>query len=664
MTRFNKEIGAIIFNNEYWKGGNDGNFKAPFSNRKTKDFDSALNEDKFLCGRIPKNIIIVDYDSAEGFECRLKMVKALKDHCIAIKSPNHGGHFAWANSKQLPLNSNKNKTLLTFSPVDYKSGIKKVKSTNEIKQAINSISISNPDGSLREVLYCNIKDDGTLDEIPFYDLPLNSNFNFLNMESGDGRQSGLFTYMNPVKAAGYSYEEYKTVAELIDRFIFKQSLGDEFENAIRKEAWDALNQNYLDGKFNHALFGDQLISELKLISVNGDIYTYSGGIYVPKDINDMNSIIINKIPELKINQRRETIEFIRGRCAKKLTRNNLKRVNVKNGIIEFTPNRETKNYDVTLLNHTPDIIEFRQFNAEYRPDVEYPLLDETLNKVFCGDQDLINLFYEIIGYLMMDHVNFHKAFFLVGKPSGGKSNVLKMIINFVGQQNVSTLSLKDFNDKFRLSGIVHKICNISADLDQITVTESGTFKSLVTGDGVIVEEKYGRSYTYYNTAKLLFGCNTLPHFIDKVGVMRRPIIIPFRHKFSKSDSDFNPFIDEDLSTPECMSYLLNKGIEGYKRLYLNNGFSEPKAVKKELEKFKINNSNVLTWMSESEFDEEGLQRELIKDLYRKYTEFCLRNNNNPQSRRSFVDEIINEFDFTVKQKRVPGTNERDSMFVK
>ena len=664
---FTKEIGDIIFNNEYWKGGNGDNFKVPCSNLVTKDYDTAFSKYKFVCGKISQNVIMSDYDDNDAFECRLKIAKALKQHCIVIKSPNRGGHFYWFNQQQIPLNLNKQKTLLTLSPVDYKTGIKKIKSTGEIKEANCAGSISNPDGTLREVVYCNIKEDGTLDDIPFYDLILNSGekFDFLNMGEGTGRQDGLYNYMIPVKKAGYSYEDFRTVAKLIDKFIFSKSLEGEFENAIRQEEWESVDKSYnTDGKFNHASFGDSLIEQYNFISVNGNLYTYSEGVYKQMDNLSINEIIVSKMPELRINQKREVIEFMRARCIKKVSNNNLKRVNVKNGILEFTPNKETKTFDIALLEHSPQIIDFKQFNAVYNPAIEYPLLDETLNKVFCGDAELVSLFDEIIGYLMMNHVNYHKCFFLVGKPSGGKSNILKMIINFIGKQNVSTLSLKDFNDKFRLASIVGKTANILADLDQTTVTESGNFKSLVTGDGITVEEKYGSSFTYYNTAKLIFSCNTLPHFVDKAGVMRRPIIIPFNHKFDKADADFNPFIDDDLATPECMSALLNRGIEGYKRLYLNGGFTEPVIVQNELNKFKVTNSNVLTWIDECEFDEDRLQREFIGDLYKMFSEWCFRNNSNPQSRRSFTDEICNEFNFSVgKQERIGGTNKRDRRFI-
>lgn len=589
----------------------------------------------------------VDFDKADQFEKAIKMVNDLNINCNILET-TRGGHLYFKNTS---LKSNKINWYAACGLYgEWKLAIKN-----------DTVPIRRDGADLHWIK--GSPQNGDIDEIPKWLLPISKSKleDFESMGDGDGRNDVLYRYI--LKLTGkMSKEEIKTTINLVNQYMLASPLQQrEIDTITRDEAFPVIGS---DGKFNHAAFGDELIAELNLISVNGSLYHYTNGVYIPKDIDEVNSIIINRMPELKINQRRETIEFMRGRCAKKVKRNNLKRVNVKNGILEFIPNKETKSFDINLLEHSPQIIEFKQFNAEYNPAIEYPLLDETLNKVFCGDEELVKLFDEIIGYLMMNHVNFHKAFFFVGKPSGGKSNILTMIKCFIGEQNVSSLTLKDFNDKFRLSSIVNKTINISAEIDQTTVTESGNFKSLVTGDGVMVEEKYGKAYTYYNTAKLLFACNILPHFVDKAGVMRRPIIVPFKHKFIKTDPGFNPFIDDDLSTPECMSALLNRGIEGYKRLYLNDGFTEPMAVQRELQKFKVSNSNVLTWMKEEEFDEERLQREFIKDLYKKFTEWCLRNHNNPQSRRSFTDEICNEFDFKVKQKRIKSTGDRDSTFTK
>lgn len=229
---FTKEIGSVLFDG-YWKGGANGDPKARQGKSEPKSYDEAVQQFPYLLGKIRSTVVMTDYDNPEAFQARLRIAEALRQHCIAIKSPNKGGHIYWYNKSQAVKTSNSgNRTVLSLSPVDYKCGIKQVKSTGEIKAADNYGCLSKPDRSFREVVYCNLNESGGLDEVPFFDLPLKSNASFLNMGSGDGRQEGLFSYMIPMKTAGYTYAQFKTVAELIEQHLFSEPLAGEFENAI------------------------------------------------------------------------------------------------------------------------------------------------------------------------------------------------------------------------------------------------------------------------------------------------------------------------------------------------------------------------------------------------------------------------------------------------
>lgn len=192
-----------------------------------------------------------------------------------------------------------------FGSVDYKCGIRLIESSGEIKAAKNCASLSKEDGSLREVLYAEFTAANELDEIPFYDLPLKSGVkhDFLNMSEGAGRQEGLFTYMNPIKAAGFEYEQFKEVVKLIEQFIFKVPLGNEFENAIRREAWDSIditnNSKFYNqkGQFLHNKFGDYLINKYHVGLLNGYMYSYKEGVYVPGYVH-IERNILKEIPIL------------------------------------------------------------------------------------------------------------------------------------------------------------------------------------------------------------------------------------------------------------------------------------------------------------------------------------------------------------------------------
>lgn len=245
--QFSKEMGLILFDG-YYEGGGPGKDGKPSPKvrlgiKKAKPYEVAKREYQWLLGKIKQSVVLTDYDDDEIFRCRLEIAKAQDQHCVAIKGAHKGGHIYWANTTQAVTTSNtKIKTVLTLSPVDYKCGVKMVKSSGEIKPADTYGALQNDDGSFREVLWYNPGPGNTLDEMPFYDRPLRTGekCQFLGMKEGDGRQEGLFTYMIPMKNAGFTYEQYEEAADLINQFIFAEPLDREFDNAKRREAWDTI----------------------------------------------------------------------------------------------------------------------------------------------------------------------------------------------------------------------------------------------------------------------------------------------------------------------------------------------------------------------------------------------------------------------------------------
>lgn len=109
-------------------------------------------------------------------------------------------------------------------------------------------------------------------------------------------------------------------------------------------------------------------------------------------------------------------------------------VNVKNGILKFGSDSK-----VTFSPHNMDYISFRQFNALYDPTAQSRLLDDTLNIWFENSSKQIELFEQLLGYLLMNHVNYQKIFFFIGVPGTGKSTMLELIRRFCGEDNVSAV---------------------------------------------------------------------------------------------------------------------------------------------------------------------------------------------------------------------------------
>ena len=318
--QFSKEMGLILFDG-YYEGGGTGKDGKPspkvrLGTRKPKPYEIAKREYQWLLGKIKPAIVLTDYDDDSIFECRLRMAQELDQHCIAIKGAHKGGHIYWANSAQAVTTSNtKMKTVLTLSPVDYKCGIKLIKSTGVIQPGDSYGALQNDDGSFREVLYFNPGPGDTLDELPFYDRPMKSGekHQFLGMNDGDGRQDGLFTFMLPMKGAGFTYEQYHEAADLINRFVFAEPLTHEFDNATRPEAWDSVDINAASGflkgnKFLHDQFAEYIMRNYNVCLVGEQLCIYQDGIYNPT-ARALEQAIAKELPALTDSRIKEVTKL-------------------------------------------------------------------------------------------------------------------------------------------------------------------------------------------------------------------------------------------------------------------------------------------------------------------------------------------------------------------
>ena len=143
-------------------------------------------------------------------------------------------------------------------------------------------------------------------------------------------------------------------------------------------------------------------------------------------------------------------------------------------------------------------------------------------------------------------------------------------------------------------------------------------------------------------------------------------MIPFNAKFDRNDEDFDPFIEEKITSPESLSYLLNKALTGLKRLLTNNGFTESASVTEALMRYKRDNSTVLTWIEEEGITFNDLTSYFTHDLFSMFQDWCARNCIKfGASIRTFHKEIEEKYNLERIKSRVPDgkTNKFSWKFV-
>ena len=646
-----EEIGKIVFADKYWQGGNGGNFKAPYNNKPTKPYTEAI-KNRYICGLIPEYVVLVDYDDPEAFECRLKIARELKQHCVVIKSPNKGGHFFWFNSQHQSFKSNSgNKTILTLHPVDYKCGIRRVESTGEIKTAKNCASLSKEDGSLREIVYASFTDTGGLDEIPFYDLPLKSGtkHDFLNMGEGSGRQDGLFTYMNPIKAAGFEYEQFKEVAEIIERFVFTTPLGDEFENAIRRDAWDSIDAvdhsrfyNH-KGQFLHNKFGDYLIDKYHICRINNYIHSYKDGVFI-SGYDPIEKHILKEIPSLTRTKRNEVIDYIRIQAEDSVAASPAL-IPFKNGLYDIEKS--------SILDFSPEFTVTNRIPWDYNPEAQCDLIDTVLDRLSCGDPQIRALLEEVGGMCLYrdNTIGGGKAVILKGEKANGKSTFIALLQAMLGNDNVSNLDFRELDGKFSTAMLFGKLANLGDDISDSYKEDIALFKKVVTGEMIKAEEKGKPPFNFKPYVKLIFSANSIPRINDSTGAaLRRLLIIPLNARFTETEAGYDPQIRYKLTKQEAVEYFIQLSIQGLQRVIENKGFTIPAKVQDEKDTYEKENNPILAFIEE--YGEENIINEDRQKVFEGYIEFCIVNGFKQMQKSTFTKRINQSLNTETRRQRI------------
>jgi putative DNA primase/helicase len=264
-----------------------------------------------------------------------------------------------------------------------------------------------------------------------------------------------------------------------------------------------------------------------------------------------------------------------------------------------------------------------------------------------------------VGYTFYRRNELRKSFFLLGEKRNGKSTFLDMVGNLLGEENVSNLDLCEIGHQFRTAELMGKLANIGDDINDEWVSNTATFKKVVSGDVITVEKKGKDPFKLRSFAKFFFSANSLPRLgrgKDSSAVLDRLVIIPFDAKFTKNDADYDPFIKYKLREEAVIEALIAKAVPALREVLADQEFAVCDKVAENLEEFEKSNNPILEFFDE--LDEADYQNEPIKVVYRKYNTFCLSNNLQPMSALEFQKQMKKHFDLIIKNVTLNGQKVR------
>jgi putative DNA primase/helicase len=601
-------------------------------------------------GILAKETVLIDVDDMVQSEKMLDIVDDLGVKCRVYKS-TRGMHFLFKNRS-----SNDNNISKCYTHTKLAIGL-----TCDIKVGVkNSYEVLKFKGKEREIIY-DILENEEYDEVPFWLTPIKSNIDFVELGEGDGRNQSLFNYILTLQKYGFSKEQIKFILNVINRYVLVKSLSEQELSIITRD--EAFNQELVDeekenfftdkGSFLFDRFSEFLMSSANVKLINGSLHIYKEGVYVNGN-KYIEQEMIKRIKHLNNAKRIEVLKYLE-LIVPEVKNADAYNIAFKNGIYNLVNDE--------LIDFNSDIVITNQIPHNYNPEAYSEIADNTLNKLACNDKKIRLLLEEVIGYCFFRRNELRKAFILLGDKSNGKSTFLDMLSNVVGETNKSALDLKEIGDRFRTAEISGKLVNIGDDIDDEFITNTAIFKKAVSGDPITVERKHQDPSISEVYCKFIFSANNMPRIKDKTGaVLDRLVPVPFNATFSKDDPDFDPYIKYKLQNEEVMEYLIKIGIEGLKRVLTNKEFTTNEEIEEERQEINERNNPIILFLKE--ISEDDIVNKVAKDVYTRYSVWCIENGFQALSYIEFTKLIKNKYNLEIQPRRVGVEGKSMRVYIK
>ncbi|MBC6165743.1 DNA primase [Listeria booriae] len=573
-------------------------------------------------GLLEDGIVMVDCDDYKQSQKLIEIVQAKNIKCSILET-KHGHHFYFDGSN---LTTNKIKWYTSLGIMcDYKLGTRNTPDPLKI------------DGVERTWLV----EYDNLDELPKWLYPMTRKTNQIGeLAEGDGRNQSLFNYILTLQSEGMSKDEIRETIRIINEFILAEPVTDEELNVILRDEAFMKESFFIKGNFQHHKFSQFLVKEENIININDTLYVFSEGIYRRGDL-EIERIIYNHLNQLTSMKRGEVIKTLKIIAPRK-KESEPHFIACKNGILNIKTGE--------LEEFSPEIILTNQIPVNYVKDAYYKETDNVLNRLSCNDSNLRLAMEEIFAYSIYRKSFLRKSFILTGSGFNGKSTFLKMLRAFLGEENTSSLELRELDERFKTSMLEDKLANIGDDISSLRIKDTSIYKKLVSGEKITVERKGTDVYDMYSYAKLIFSANEVPYIDDNSkGLLSRLIFLPFLAEFTPQDDDYNPFIDNLVLSQESLEYLLQLALSALERLLTNNQFTTSNHMSLVFEEYKISNNPVLGFLEDIN---PRIENESTADIYSHYAIWCAENDYSPQTRNKFVKEIKVYLKMTTKNARI------------
>ena len=256
--------------------------------------------------------------------------------------------------------------------------------------------------------------------------------------------------------------------------------------------------------------------------------------------------------------------------------------------------------------------------------------------IFKGDKEIMHYVHKALGYSLTGDCREQVLFMLVGDGNDGKSLLLQIIQEVIGDYAITSnpdllldkkTQTANLSEVARLKGM--RFCVVNELKPTAKLNESGV-KDITSGNNKIVARfLYCNEFEFLPKMKIWLATNHLPQIIgtDK-GIWRRIVKIPMTRNLQDDEVDQNLIYKLRTEKNEIFTWL----VEGC-LMWQKEGLKLPPVLEQEKQAYKTEMDLVQKWINEN--CELGKYITKASELYEDFKNYCKINNEYEMSQTLF-----------------------------
>lgn len=197
----------------------------------------------------------------------------------------------------------------------------------------------------------------------------------------------------------------------------------------------------------------------------------------------------------------------------------------------------------------------------------------------------------------------------------------------LGRHNCSALNIGQLGAKNGPAELVSKLANISNETISRKAFQDDIFKSLVSGESIMVEKKFKDPFTFRNVAKFFMAANGFPRVRDESeAVWDRIVLLAFPHSVPTALADHRLSTKLFAERHQILTWAMQIFAEEYAKDECRSIMEPDAAGLKDIQSWRTTNNPALEWINDRivRTGERINDRITLAQAYQDYSSWCNR----------------------------------------